>query len=333
MKSTMILLGLATCLVIASRSHAQDRPPKPPELKVLERFVGTWDAEMISKPAAWTPKEVKTTGTNKYEWVLDGRFLQDTEQNGDGSEVFGLWTFDATAKIYRGWFFGSEGNVVEWKGQWDEGLRMEADLGNGVVLTGVNRFPDKDTYEWTLVAKDKDGKVYLDVKDTHRRRDKPLDKPKDKKAGPPRPEELKVLDRLVGSWDTTAISKPAVWTPKEVRTTSKVEWKWVLGGRFLEDATKVSDGTQALSLTTYDPQMKAFRSWWFNSLGHTSKSNGQWDEKTTTLSFESGLPDGLTSRSSVRFIDKDRHEWKVIIKDGDGKVYFDTTWTVTRRKE
>jgi len=38
-------------------------------------------------------------------------------------------------------------------------------------------------------------------------------------------------------------------------------------------------------------------------------------------------------QSNVRFIDKDRHVWKVDIKDGDGKLYFDGEWTVTRRKE
>ena len=29
-------------------------PPKPPELKVLQKFVGTWDCEVVMKPAVWT---------------------------------------------------------------------------------------------------------------------------------------------------------------------------------------------------------------------------------------------------------------------------------------
>src|SRR5712692_5462637 len=143
-------------------------PPKPPQLKVLEKFVGTWDSETVGKPAEWTPKGVKTTGTNKYEWVLGGRFMQNTEQIGDAA-VLGWWTYDTSAKAYRGWFFMSDGSIVEWKGQWDNeagGLRMEADMGNGIVLTGVNRFPDKDTYEWAYLAKDKAGRVYLDAKET-----------------------------------------------------------------------------------------------------------------------------------------------------------------------
>jgi hypothetical protein len=51
------------------------------------------------------------------------------------------------------------------------------------------------------------------------------------------------------------------------------------------------------------------------------------------MSFRADLGDGLVARSSLRFMDKDRHIWKVEIKDGGGKLYFDTEWTVTRRKE
>jgi hypothetical protein len=40
MKSTTLLLGLVSGLLIQSYSDAQEGPPKPPERKVLERFVG-----------------------------------------------------------------------------------------------------------------------------------------------------------------------------------------------------------------------------------------------------------------------------------------------------
>ena len=67
--------------------------------------------------------------------------------------------------------------------------------------------------------------------------------------------------------------------------------------------------------------------------GHHNKTVGDWDEATATVSFKADLDDGLVARSSVQFTDKDHHIWKVVIKDGDGKLYFDTEWTVTRRKE
>ena len=51
------------------------------------------------------------------------------------------------------------------------------------------------------------------------------------------------------------------------------------------------------------------------------------------MSFKADLDDKLVARSSVRFIDQDRHTWKVQVNDSDGKLYVDIEWTVTRRKE
>jgi hypothetical protein len=107
----------------------------------------------------------------------------------------------------------------------------------------------------------------------------------------------------------------------------------VLDGRFVQDTSEASDGQEALALTTFDPEIKKYRSWWFSSEGHHNKATGDWDEATATMSFKADLDDKLVARSSVRFINKDRHVWQVEIKDGDGKLYFDSEWTVTRRKE
>src|SRR5436309_3305946 len=66
MKAATILvtpiIGLLVSASLCDEAKAQG-PPKPPELKVLEKFVGTWDSETVAKPAEWTPKGVKTKGT------------------------------------------------------------------------------------------------------------------------------------------------------------------------------------------------------------------------------------------------------------------------------
>jgi hypothetical protein len=51
------------------------------------------------------------------------------------------------------------------------------------------------------------------------------------------------------------------------------------------------------------------------------------------MTMKSQLDNGLSSTGGVHFIDKDRHDWKIVITAGDGKVYFDATWNVSRRKE
>jgi hypothetical protein len=311
-------------------------PPKPPELKVLENFVGTWDSETVAKPAEWTPKGVKTTGTNKYEWVLDGRFMQNTEQNGDAS-VVGWWTYNALAKAYRGWFFMSDGSTVEWKGRWDDekgGLRMEADMGNGIVLTGVNRFPDKDTYEWIFLAKDQAGKVYLDVKETHRRRAS-SEKPKGGKKAestPPKPPELKILDRYLGTWNTETLKKVAEWNPKEVRTTGTVTNERVLDGRFVQQQGKESNGAEHIQMKTYDPQRKQFRLWHFDSQASVVNSNGSWNQDAKVMIWKADSAKDITGTNTVRFVGSDTIEWRVMVRNDAGKVFVDMEGKFIRRK-
>lgn len=142
-------------------------------------------------------------------------------------------------KTYRSWYFNSFGQAAEWADQWDE----ESKTLSGKSVTGngsrKGQFIDKDTIAWTVVAKSKDGKTFLDLQAKQTRRKAPVDKPKEEKTeGPPKPPELKVLERLIGTWDATAVFKVAEWTPNEVRTTSKVTRQWVLNGRFIQDSLR-----------------------------------------------------------------------------------------------
>ena len=57
--------------------------PKPPELKVLEKFVGTWDCEIVTKPALWTPKESRMKAVEVNEMALDGWFLHGCSKTPD----------------------------------------------------------------------------------------------------------------------------------------------------------------------------------------------------------------------------------------------------------
>ncbi len=63
-----------------------------------------------------------------------------------------------------------------------------------------------------------------------------------------------------------------------------------------------------------------------------NKTTGDWDAAAETMSFRADIANGLTSQSSVHFIDADHHEWRVVVSDGTGKVYFNTTWTCVRQK-
>jgi hypothetical protein len=144
---------------------------------------------------------------------------------------------------------------------------------------------------------------------------------------------LKVLNRMIGTWDTVSVQKPAEWTPAEVRSTATVTREWILNGRFVMDTSMHSNGDESLAIFGYDAGQKTYRSWWFNSLGHRNDSRGQWNEASKTLSYRTNLEDGKLARSSVRFVDADQEVWQFKVTDATGKVYFDMEITATRRRD
>ena len=159
------MLILAICLVSLTSLHSEPTtPPVPPETKILEKLVGTWETEATVKVAEWTPKEVKATGSIKCEWTLGGRFVQGKGIDSVTPEVQTHWTYDANKKAYRLWFFNSAGAVVEWAGDWkpeSKSLVLKQSMDNGIIDTFTARFADANTIEFTSEAKGKDGKIYF----------------------------------------------------------------------------------------------------------------------------------------------------------------------------
>jgi hypothetical protein len=154
-----MLLGLS-----AAAGQAQP-PPKPPELKVLERFVGAWDFGVISMKAEWTPKQSSSTGTSANEWTLDGRALRRRVRHPD-LETIEMMTYDAGKKAYRYWIFDSRGAATELTGQWDEKTRTLTFTGardENITVVATMRFFDKNVHEGSYIAKDKTGKTYVEA--------------------------------------------------------------------------------------------------------------------------------------------------------------------------
>jgi hypothetical protein len=154
---------LATVCVSVISSAAEPTAPKPPELKVLERLVGTWNSESVSRVAVWTPVEARAKGVLTREWVLDGRFVQEKSKQSDGDAIV-MFSFDAEKKVYRWWLFNSHGHSMETQGQWDETTHtfmFTSDVG-GLKNSSTIRFIDEDTHKWTAVVKDAQGKVFYD---------------------------------------------------------------------------------------------------------------------------------------------------------------------------
>jgi hypothetical protein len=144
------------------------KPPKPAELKVLDRVEGKWRFEWESKPTAGNPKGSKGSGTSINEWILDGWFQQHKGKVGDrGPELLEIWTYDQPTKTYRAWgFIGPGGGRYEGTATWDEKASTLNYKGKGpgdVTYVSTWRFIDKDHRESTRVARDAAGKVVEDT--------------------------------------------------------------------------------------------------------------------------------------------------------------------------
>ncbi len=165
-------LGLAIWLVAGSHRSVADgqdkeRPAIPPEMKVLEKRVGKWTTVTRIKAAEWTPQAGELKGHEKIERVMHGRFIQGKVRTQPGNvEAIWLATFDTNKKAYRLWYFSSQGDIVETGGKWDSKtntLEWRNEPQPGISAISHWRFLSDDTFEWDLIAKDRDGKVYLDM--------------------------------------------------------------------------------------------------------------------------------------------------------------------------
>lgn len=149
--ATFLVLCVAFSLVQASaeetKQPAAGFDPGVPELQVLNRFVGRWNAAFGG------------SGTNiasTRRWVLNGKFLRHD---------FELSTGDVRGVIYRGYnqntkeytltMIDSSGSVSLLSGQWDENLRtlrFEAVDTSCHISLYESYFPDETTEEWRIVV-------------------------------------------------------------------------------------------------------------------------------------------------------------------------------------
>jgi hypothetical protein len=111
MKSANLLA--ATLLFLLSSLGFSE--PRPPEVEILDRYLGVWD----------DTTDPNGTIVTHCEWILDGSFLRHTWtlENADGSSVeigVSLMSYDRVEKSYRGWTFFSNGVAENGTAIWDE---------------------------------------------------------------------------------------------------------------------------------------------------------------------------------------------------------------------
>lgn len=310
---------------------------------MLERFAGVWHTNSTIKASRWFPDGANFTVREVTEPVMNGKYLLGRELSAPDGEK-GLWimTYDAKQKTYPFWMFNSTGLMGgQWSLTWDAANHTATgratDTPAGWTSLGTNRFPDANTNIVDVWMKDEQGTLLLDL---HAEK---VRQPTDAAAAiladwsrsepsAERPAELQVLERLVGTWDAVVVTRPAVWTPKESRTTTTWQREWILNGRFLLATRADGNETSQLSLFSYDPQSRDYRYWSFTPDGSPSQIRGGWSAAEQSFAFQSEPRDGKTMTMSVRLVSDDQHEWQLTVLDDDGTKYLDMAVTTTRKK-
>lgn len=144
------------------------------------------------------------------------------------------------------------------------------------------------------------------------------EKPETKVAeAPPPPKELEALEAFAGGWKSVVEFLPAM-LGQAGKGASHSTSEWVLDHRFLMTmgTTISSFGTyEHISLMTYDPMMKSYRSFTFDNQGmydvatvtHEPDTN-TWTMISEGFEIMSGKP--ARNKTTIRVIGDDKIEWE-----------------------
>ena len=139
------------------------------------------------------------------------------------------------------------------------------------------------------------------------------------KAQTPKSPELKVLDRLVGSWHIEVDENLGL--PPGIGDEATIVTKWILQGRYIEIGIINSDGKQVvLELMTYDSDAGVYKIWAFSQNSPKPLPvTFRWNESKKTFTGKAE-GDGITAHYDMVFIDNDQIEVTGTMTDASGNV-------------
>jgi len=176
------VLALAATASIAwiATGRPQDASVAPsPEHKLLEKYAGTWDAEIsVPSPTGGAPQKSAAKATAR---VTCGGLWLVTDFEGSmmggpftGHEIFG---YDPTTKRYvLTWVDSTSASPNTGEFTWDEKTRtlegsMKGKLPTGAEMTWkqTDAWESDDAREWAMVMKGPDGKEIPAVQISYKR--------------------------------------------------------------------------------------------------------------------------------------------------------------------
>ncbi len=152
-------LALTGCMPHMTVDELKAQMPKrPPELNVLDAFVGKWQYEGQTK-FAMLNETLKMSGTSQAEWEGNHWYLvsRGTEkmEHFDETKMLETWTYDAHAKKYRATWTSSLGLAIaectynDKDKTWHMTATDHTPWGQS-CLKGTVQVRDADTIEWSV---------------------------------------------------------------------------------------------------------------------------------------------------------------------------------------
>jgi hypothetical protein len=140
-----------------------------------------------------------------------------------------------------------------------------------------------------------------------------------------------VLDRFLGTWRSIQTLGPQA----EENGIVDLNYRRVLGGKFVQEMGKVAGENSAMIMFSFDTDQNLYRGWRFAATGPPTESTGNWNPVSNTLEWTSVAKAGqeFTMTSNHHFVSDSVFEWDAVGKDSDGKVLFRVEGKATRTSE
>jgi uncharacterized protein (TIGR03067 family) len=317
----------------------RELPARPPEVPqraadVLPFLAGSWKAEALVLESPRGPTEAPVFGHHTYDFIANGKFLRGRAELGNGTyENVQVYSHDARTGDLRLWLASNMvGATGPAAGVFDADKRtlqwLETLPGGNLSFHHLD-FVDSDTIESKLHRTDSNNKITFKMHMKLTRLKTPVlvrGLPPD----PKRPDEMKVLDKLVGEWRNDIRVKNAAIPVQERTEFAQVKAESILGGHFVEMSETIeANNSDDYSLIWFDAAMRQYRQWTFLGSGRSFELRGSWDEATKTLTWQES-----NNAREGRWVFKsdDLREFHHIGRGAGGSIVFEATG-VSRRIE
>jgi len=301
--------------------------PSHPRLQVLEE-PGSWKME-TSITTFMPTNTIASSNTSQLDarWGLNGHCLFQEETvrwpSGDVTFNFTVKHYNATINRYHYTLIEDDGYVRGFIGKWQVGgARLEWE---SVFLPGAPPGVIQRVIETQMAPGKRE--IHTEIKQAGKMQVTAITRSERKgsaQAGLPAQPATPELARLGrgGVWhesETFTVNGQ----PKTIQMTGRS--RWTPGGRALlyEGVIKSEvENEYFMWIKSFDREMKVYRFIHFHTDGPVDHFEGEWEEATKTITWQSVQPPGGEYLIRETFVSPTHRKWHVEAYDDQGKRYY-----------